>query len=292
MTMPDELPDRCESLSAADERVIVLLDDSPESLHALETAAGLARGRQGTLLGLFVEELDLVRSAGFAFAGEVGATSGQVRQRAPGHMDSDIRRRLRQVRLALEQTTSASGIEHELIVRRGRVVEEILSLSGPGDLLIVGRVGWSRRLGRSMGSVPLALARAAPGAVLIWTVSPPRPQGRIAVLAENGSTLASALAVARERAALHQCGVSIMLPPGLTPEQVEAVRHQTSTALDPADVPHDIRALTAANPASLMHALGQARAIELILSRRGRLLNDPAGARLLERIRLPVCVAP
>ncbi len=290
--MSDESADRRESLPPADERVIVLLDDSPESLRALETAAGVVRRRQGTLLGLFVEELDLVRSAGFAFAGEIGAMSGQVRQRAPERMDAAIKRRLRQVRTALEQAAMASGIEHELIVRRGRVVEEILAFSNPGDLLIVGRVGWSRRLGRSMGSVPLALARSAPGSVLIWASAPPRPGGQIAVLAENGSTLASALAVAGERAKLHQCAVSVLLPPGLAPEQVETVQRQTATTLDPVEVPHELRSLTAANPASLLHALGQTRAVELVLSRRGRLLSDPVGARLLERIRLPVCVAP
>ena len=143
-----------------------------------------------------------------------------------------------------------------------------------------------------MGSVPLALARAAPGAVLIWTVSPPRPQGRIAVLAENETTLASALVVAGERARIHQCGISLLLPPGMKPEQVEAVQRQAAATFDPVEVPHDVRILPAANPASLLHALGQARALELVLSRRGRLLNEPVGARLLERIRLPVCVAP
>ena len=290
--MREESTGRRDTLSAAEERVIVLLDDSPESMRALETAASLARGRHGTLLGLFVEELDLVRSAGFAFAGEIGAMSGQVRQRAPERMDVAIRRRLRKVRLALEQTASAIDIKHELIVRRGRVVEEILAFSGPGDLLIVGRVGWSRRVGRSMGSVPLALARTAPGAVLIWASTPPRPGGRIAVLAENESTLASALAVAGERAMLHRCGVSLLLPPGIQPEQAEAVQRQAATTFDPVEVPHDVRILPAANPASLLHALGQARALELVLSRRGRLLNEPVGARLLERIRLPVCVAP
>jgi nucleotide-binding universal stress UspA family protein len=290
--MPAEPSDRRESTLPVDQRVIVLLDDSPESMRALETAAGLARRRQGALLGLFVEELDLVRSAGFAFAGEIGALSGRLRPRARELVIGEIERRVRQVRRALERTASASGIEHELVVRRGRVVEEILSFSAPGDMLIVGRIGWSRRLGQVFGSVPLALARTAPGAVLIWASTPPLPGGRIAVLAENESTLESALAVARERSALHQCAVSVLLPPGLAPEQVEAVRRQTKGALDPAEIPHEVRALTAANPASLLHALGQARAVELILSRRGRLLNDPAGARLLERIRLPVCVAP
>ncbi|QOC23114.1 universal stress protein [Wenzhouxiangella sp. AB-CW3] len=284
--------DRRDGPLPVGQRIIVLLDDSPESMRALETAAGLARHHRGALLGLFVEERDLVRSAGFAFAGEIGATSGGLRQRPAEGVRGEIRRRVRLLRQALERIARARGIEHELVVRRGRVVEEILSFSAPDDLLIVGRVGWSQRLGRTFGSVPLALARSAPGAVLIWTASRPVPGGRIAVLAENGSTLEPVLAVAHERATLHQCGISVLLPPGLAPKQIESVRHQANTALDPAEVPHDIRVLTAANPASLIHALGQARAIELILSRRGQLLNDPEAARLLERIRLPVCVAP
>lgn len=275
-----------------DERVIVLLDDSPESMQSLEMAAGLARRCRGTLLGVFVEELDLVRSAGFAFAGEIGALSGSFRPRSIDRIATELGRRVRQVRLALERTAAASGVKHELIVRRGKVVQEILTLAGVGDTLIVGRVGWSSRLGRAIGSVPLALARDAPGAVLIWTEKPRISVGRVAVLAEQGSTLESALAIAIERAQLHGGAVCVLLPPTLDESEIELIKHQAAALFTDAGPPIEIRSLAASNAASLLHALGQVRAVELVLSRRGGLLATQAGAQLLERIRLPVYIAP
>lgn len=65
----ESYPNR-ESDQQAEERVIVLLDDSLDSMQSLKMAAGLARRRQGLLLGVFVEELDpgRARNCSNAFA--------------------------------------------------------------------------------------------------------------------------------------------------------------------------------------------------------------------------------
>lgn len=273
-------------------RILVLIDDSPEAAGVLEAAMDLARRQQASLQAIFIEELDLVRSAGFPFATEIGATSGRIRSRPDEQLSGELRRRARRVGLALKRMASASGIDCELIVRRGRVVPETLTLALPDDLLIVGRVGWSRRLGRSFGSVPLALARSAPGAVLIWSGVQSRPGGRVVVLAENDADLDSALDIACQRARLYDAGVCVLLPPPVDPAATEAIKSRLAGLRKAHDLAFELRPLRAANTASLLHALGQIGAVELILSRRGNLLTDPAGVRLFERIRLPVCVSP
>ncbi|MCS5560938.1 MAG: universal stress protein, partial [Marinobacter nauticus] len=60
-------------------RILVLLDGSRRSLAALEAAADIARAQQAEVLGIFVEEVSLLRSAGYGFAREAGRSSGVAR---------------------------------------------------------------------------------------------------------------------------------------------------------------------------------------------------------------------
>src|SRR5690554_5302544 len=57
-------------------RVLILLDGSRLSLAALEAAAEIASARNAEVLGIFVEEVNLLRTAGYGFAWEVGGSSG------------------------------------------------------------------------------------------------------------------------------------------------------------------------------------------------------------------------
>jgi nucleotide-binding universal stress UspA family protein len=272
--------------------VLVLIDDSPEGLSVMEAAVALARRQRSRVRAIFVEELDLLRSAGYPFASEIGAMSGNIRPRAHDRLSGELKRRIHKLKLALERLAAAGDVPHELIVRRGRVVTETLAMASPADVLVVGRVGWSRRLGRSFGSVPLALARSAPGSVVIWS-GLRRPAGRtVAVLAEDSATLDAAIQSACVRARLLDARVTLMLPPGSEAVRADELKKRIESLQRETGVSLELRILPAANPASLLHALDQAGAAELVLSRRGRLLNNPAGVRLLERIRLPVFVAP
>src|SRR5690554_5627839 len=60
-----------EPVPAVARRILVLLDGSRLSLAAMEAAADIARAQQAEVLGIFVEEANLLRSAGYGFAREV-----------------------------------------------------------------------------------------------------------------------------------------------------------------------------------------------------------------------------
>jgi K+-sensing histidine kinase KdpD len=49
-------------------RILVALDASPDSLAALKTAADLARRMEAELMGLFVEDIELLRMADSPYA--------------------------------------------------------------------------------------------------------------------------------------------------------------------------------------------------------------------------------
>ena len=53
-------------------RIVVGLDAGPRDRAALEAAAQLAARMQAELVGLFVEDIDLLHLAGLPFAREVG----------------------------------------------------------------------------------------------------------------------------------------------------------------------------------------------------------------------------
>ena len=68
-------------------RVLVLLDGSRMSYAALQAAVGIAANTGADVLGVFVEELNQLRSAGYGFAREVGGSSGISRPLAAGDVE-------------------------------------------------------------------------------------------------------------------------------------------------------------------------------------------------------------
>lgn len=135
-------------------RVLVLLDGSRMSYAALKAAAEIAGSTGAEVLGVFVEELNLLRSAGYGFAREVGASSGVSRPFDPAGVEQRMQRLANQARRALAGAVATYGGKHTLSIARGHVIDEVLALAGPRDLLVLGRVGWSSRRGRAWGQRP------------------------------------------------------------------------------------------------------------------------------------------
>jgi len=61
------------------QRIVIAIDASPTSLAALEATADLAARWDAEILGIFVEDTNLLRMASLPFAGEVGSHSGSFR---------------------------------------------------------------------------------------------------------------------------------------------------------------------------------------------------------------------
>jgi nucleotide-binding universal stress UspA family protein len=266
-------------------RVLLLFDASPGSLVALRNALKLIE-RPRRLEALYIEERDWLRSAGYAFAAEVGALSGAVRQHDSVLLEQRLAARRERVRRALLEAT---GSDCQLQVRRGRSVEEVLSHAGPDDLLVVGRVGFSSQLGRRLGSLALELARRAQGPVLL---SPPEELGNggpVAVLLDDPARAVELLQAAAQRAAARQLGLLVLLAPGGADEGGLADWLATSP------LPAKLNRLSSRpDPAGhvLARLLAGAAAGELLISRRGRLFQSPSAARILARLPGSVRVLP
>jgi len=168
-----------------DQRVLALLDASRHSLAALQAAVELAAQRRAELLALYVEDQDLLHSAEFPFALEVGARSGLARPLTPVQMQATLARQLQRARGALEAAVAGRNLAHSLQVSRGRVVAAALAVAGPGDLLVLGKAGLSAHCGGvRLGSNCRALVLQAPCAVLLQDERHPPRTGPLRVLSE------------------------------------------------------------------------------------------------------------
>ncbi|MEQ6890438.1 universal stress protein [Halomonas sp. CS7] len=210
-------------------RVLTLVDASRHSLAALAAAVDLAAARHAELVALFVEDQELVSSAGFPFAREIGAVSGRARRLSREELVAGQARQARRVTEALEAAVAGLELRHELRVSRGGIVSEAQALAGPGDVLMLGKAGFSGHWGVRLGSTSRALMREAPCTVIIWDERLPLAHGPLRTLAEGDAQAHSLLEIPEALARLFE-GVEV-LEAGDARELEQRLRRVTSGAL-------------------------------------------------------------
>lgn len=146
-------------------RILVAVDASPHSLCALEAAGELAASLRAEILGLFVEDINLLRLARLPFAREVGFFSGSLRRLDTRNMESQLRSQAERARQALTTTAERAQVQSSFQVTRGHITSELLAAALDADLVILGKTGWSGQ--RRLGSTARALLSRASGPTLI-----------------------------------------------------------------------------------------------------------------------------
>ncbi|MEZ5555034.1 universal stress protein [Haliea sp.] len=166
-------------------RVLAMLDASRHSLAALRAAVELAHAHRAELVALYVEDENLLRSADFPFAREVGARTGLARPLTVTGMQATLSRQLQQVNRALESAAGGGSLRYSLQVRRGGVVAATLAQVGPADMLVLGKAGLSAYCGGvRLGSTCRALLQQAPCTVLVYDERAPLRPGPLRVLSQ------------------------------------------------------------------------------------------------------------
>ncbi len=143
------------------QRILVALDGSRESLAALEAAVSLAEELDADLIGLFVEDVNLLRLAQMPFAREIHMTTARLRALTGEDMSQAMRLQAARARRALQEAAKRAQVESEFQIMRGLVPASVVAAAVDADLLILGRFSRSvsrRRLG-STAKAALAQAR-------------------------------------------------------------------------------------------------------------------------------------
>jgi nucleotide-binding universal stress UspA family protein len=139
------------------QRILVALDASSHSLAALEAAAVLAAGLQAELVGIFVEDADLLRLAELPFARELGLYSAASRPLDSSQMERQLRARAHRAEQALAAVAGRAQVPWSFRVARGAIAAELLAAAGEADLISLGKVGWSLAGRRRVGSTAQAI---------------------------------------------------------------------------------------------------------------------------------------
>ena len=271
-------------------RVIVLVDAPAASVAALREAATLASRRDAELLGLFVEEEDLLRSAGLPFAREIGPTSTALRRVDAARMERRLRARARDIRRTLEGLARSHAIAGTLQVARGRVMPQVLAAAAAGDLIVVGKSGWSPLRRGRLGSTARQLIDEASLTVMVLEQAAGAAVRPTLALFDHPEAGRRALAVAAQIAQRDGHALTVLVPGGDPAAAAELHRRAEGWLAE-----HGLEAAvqtTDGGPEALARAMGASGGHILVVSRAGPVMAGGAGDRVLERLATPVVVVP
>ncbi len=116
--------------------IVLALDTTPER-HTLETALNLAMLMQARLVGLFVEDMDLLRLASLPFAREIVSISAQLRPIASDALEQALKSQALLLQRQLAREAEARQVEWEFSVVRDRLIRAVRSAASDADLFIM-----------------------------------------------------------------------------------------------------------------------------------------------------------
>lgn len=118
-------------------RIIIGLEPAPRTRTTLEAAARLAAQMEAELVGLFVENIDLLHFAGLPFAREVGFASATRRDLDVEGMERSLRALAREAQQTLAGVAGRVPVRWSFRVARGSGAAELLAAAADADLVII-----------------------------------------------------------------------------------------------------------------------------------------------------------
>lgn len=150
-------------------RILVAIDGSATSAAALQASAELAQRERAELVGLFVEDVNLVRFAGLPFAREVSVTLCERRRVDVRNMERAMRGQALRARVALERVVERLRVHGSFRVARGAVIDELLVAAREADLIVLGAGGMELALRQRVGETLRGVVARAEHPVLVMT---------------------------------------------------------------------------------------------------------------------------
>ena len=123
-------------------RVLLALDAASHAPASVESAVQLAARLQAELLGLFIEDADLLRSAQLPFSQEVGLSTASERHLGGGELERALHSFALQTERELGEAADRARVRWSFRTLRGRPLQSALEQLDESSLLVL---GWSRR---------------------------------------------------------------------------------------------------------------------------------------------------
>jgi hypothetical protein len=135
-------------------RIVVSMESAPQDRAALEAAADIAARLQAELVGLFIEDIDLLHFAALPFAREVGFPSATRRPLDVSAMERSLRSLAEEGRRALAEIAGRMPLRWSFRVARGSTSVELLAAAAEADLLVARGTGIERAVRHVASGAP------------------------------------------------------------------------------------------------------------------------------------------
>lgn len=267
-------------------RILVALDASPHSMAALDAAIALAAHFRAELLGIFVEDINLLRLAELPFAYEVGAYSATRRRLDVPHVEKELRAQAEQVHRKLKKRAERARIKWTFQVTRGTVATELLSHASKMDLIILGKAGWSPKTFRHVGSTAQAILAESPCAAML--LQDKADFGlHIYVTYEETAPGRRSLAAAAALASIYGSQLTILIPED-SPDKGRDLQSKAAAWIKTQARETEYRLLQTANAYDLAQKLQAQSCGILVLPRESAVVKGDLLIELLKELRIPV----
>jgi nucleotide-binding universal stress UspA family protein len=237
--------------TATARRILVTLDSTRSGQSALEAAALLAEAMEYELVGLFVEDSDLMALASLPFSREVRRT-GVIQNLDPAVLQKEMEAHAAAARQAMRQVALRRRLRWSFRSVRGDVGAAFTAAATEVDILCVGRRGPDRYRRTPLGSpIRVALERRSP--VLVAGRLSDRIAKPIAVIVDRMTPDMESIRLAGRIAAKAKTGLVVLefLP---LDADVESMRKQIAETV-PGDVTVRTVLLGRDDPCSLLDSL-------------------------------------
>jgi nucleotide-binding universal stress UspA family protein len=148
-------------------RILVALDASTHSLAALGAAAELAAALRAELIGLFVEDENLLHLAALPFAHEIRSPMATKEPISSDTMEHQMQLQASQARRALKEAAERVKAQWSFRIVRGQVTASVLEAALDADMVAMGRVSHPLHSRSRLGSTARATSTGTEGSVLL-----------------------------------------------------------------------------------------------------------------------------
>jgi len=207
--------------------IAVAIDCSPHSKASLEAAAEMAARLKAELIGIFVEDINLLHMAGLPFAEEIRLYSTEKLDTA--QLERLLRHQAQQAREMLEHTAQPRTLRHTFRVLRGLVPEQVMQAALEADMLVLGRSGRSPSCRKGLGSTARSALDEGSMNVLLMRPGVTAAEGPLLVLYDASEASKRALATALEIAGPASTLNLLITDPA--PDALERCRQETDAAV-------------------------------------------------------------
>lgn len=243
-------------------RILVALDASGDVRAAIEAAVRLAAGPRAELVGLFIEDLNVLHAAGLPFVAQVNRVTGARESFDPETLERAFRQRAAEAERVLAMSARAARLHYSFTRIRGHAAKELLSASGGADIVVIGkRARASARAGRVIETIT---TRARVTCVI--EDEAPAPARRGILVVDDGSQAARhALRLAMALARPDGAEVTVLIAAD-DDRMARRLGQHAIERLRAAGIPGRCRRLTRAQPEAIAARARESGAAALILA--------------------------